>query len=163
MHRVFETLLLASLALPAAAFGKGAISISLSPSVITLQSHEAITLDITVTNNSSTPKYLDRNVLQPLEYAVKNDACHVQCAFADPPPPTPNPDGEEDWIWIRPNQTIQFSQRLSQDDLCIKAPGIFHVYAFLQGRIATEAQRKHDELDWFFTDSQPITVVIRGK
>ena len=142
---------------------KDAITLSLSPSTTDLNFGESLTINVAVTNSSTTPRYLDRNVIGPLQYSVKTTPPRILfCDISDPPPPLPKPQGEEDWVWLQPGKTMHFTQRLSQKDLCMSVPGTYYVSALLIGYIATEAQRKSRALDVFSSWSNPISVVIHA-
>jgi len=137
------------------------IAISLSPSSAHLNSGEPVAINIAVTNVSSSPRYLGRNVIGPLQYDVRSASGPIlPCVTSDPPAPLPKPQGEEDLVWLQPGTTMHFTQRLSQKDLCMSTPGTYYVSALLIGYIGTEARRKSRTLDVFSSWSKPIKVVI---
>jgi hypothetical protein len=161
MRLAFSVLLTLLVSLhPAFAYSQEDVSVSLVPVVQHVSLDDRVTLSIKVSNTSGEPRYLHRNVLGPLEYGVKTSSGHALVWFNDPPLPPPEAEDDEDFIWLDAGDSLIFKQRLSLADLGIREAGTYRIYAFLQGIIATKAQRKSRTTDFFFTHSDPATVIV---
>ena len=163
MRRLVVTLgLLLIVSLPARAGGNSVIAVSVYPAVVHATLGQPVYLTVSVTNTSSTPRYVGRDVIGGLEYAVKSYSGHVLRGLSDPPAPSPAPYDDEDLVWLEPGQAISFNQRLALDSLGITSAGQFHVVAFLSGTVATEAEWQANKYGSFFSFAPEVTVFVQG-
>jgi len=140
-----------------------AISLSVSPAVVTCSVGDSVTLEISLTNNSSTPRYLHSDLALTLDYAVKDASGAVVRRFNDPPLFGRLPQHSNQRVWLNSGDHIRFDQRLSLAELGIQAPGAYTLVAFWAGDTKTESQLESESIDTSFSHSGPVKLLVSSR
>ena len=140
-----------------------AITLALSPQVINCTVGDRVTLVVTLTNSSKTPRYLHSDLALTLDYAVKHSSGAVMRRFNDPPLFGRVPQHTSQRIWVDAGRSLRFAQRLPLTELGILEPGEFNLVGFWSGSKKTESQLESEDHDISFSHSEPVKLVVSGR